>query len=72
MKMTTYEIWNLIIQGAVGVGTLLVAAIAIWGNLVRSWWSGPKLRLRLHNPMGINAHRLDASEVLPSKSNQWS
>ena len=50
--MTEYEIWNLIIQGAVGVGTLLVAAIAIWGNLARSWWSGPELRIRLLNILG--------------------
>ncbi len=50
--MTTYEIWSLIIQGLVGVGTLLVAAIAIWGNLIRSCWSGPKLKVSLHNPMG--------------------
>ena len=51
-KMTTYEIWNLIIQAAVGMGTLLVAALAIWGNLVRSWWSGPKLEISLLNPLG--------------------
>lgn len=62
-KMTTYEIWNLIIQGAVGVGTLLVAAIAIWGNLIRSWWSGPKLKIRLHNPMGEPTTLTDGTPV---------
>jgi len=50
--MTCYEIWSLIIQGAVAVGTLIVAIIAIWGNRIRSWWSGPKLKIYLHNPMG--------------------
>jgi hypothetical protein len=50
--MTTYEIWNLIIQGTVGVGTLLVVAMAIWGNLIRSWWSSPKLKICLHDPLG--------------------
>jgi len=61
--MTTYEIWSLIIQGAVGVGTLLVAAIAIWGNLIRSWWSGPKLKVSLHNPMGELTNLNDGTAV---------
>ena len=50
--MTTYKIWSLIVQGLVGVGTLLLAAVAIWGNLFRSWLSGPKLRVSLHDPTG--------------------
>jgi hypothetical protein len=45
--MTKYEIWNLVVQSAVGVGTILVAVLAIWGDLARSWWSGPKLKVRL-------------------------
>jgi hypothetical protein len=50
--MTAYESWNLIIQGVIGFGTLVLASIAIWGNLVRSWLSGPKLKVRLLNPLG--------------------
>jgi len=52
VKMTTYEIWSLIIQGLLGIGTLLLAVLAIWGGLFRSWWSGPKLKVLLHNPLG--------------------
>ena len=52
MRMTGYECWSLIIQGAVAVGTLLVAITAIWGDLIRSWWSGPKLRVLIHDAKG--------------------
>jgi hypothetical protein len=50
--MTCYEIWSLVIQGVVAVGTLIVAIIAIWGDHIRSWWSGPRLKVPLLNPMG--------------------
>jgi hypothetical protein len=50
--MTCYEIWSLIIQSVVGAATLLIAIIAIWGNLFRSWWSGPKLKVFILNPLG--------------------
>jgi hypothetical protein len=54
--MTCYEIWSLLIQGAVAVGTLLVAIfaiiIAIWGDRMRSWGFGPKLKLSLLNSKG--------------------
>jgi hypothetical protein len=50
--MTCYEIWSLIIQGAVAVGTLILAIIAIWGDRIRSSWCGPKLKVSLLNPMG--------------------
>jgi hypothetical protein len=52
MRMTGYEFWSLIIQGAVGVGTLLVAITAIWGDVIRSRWSGPKLRVSIHDAKG--------------------
>lgn len=54
--MTCYEIWSLLIQGAVALGTLMVALfaiiIAIWGDRMRSWGFGPKLKLSLLNPKG--------------------
>jgi hypothetical protein len=54
--MTCYEIWSLLIQGVVAVGSLLVAIlaiiIAIWGERMRSWGFGPKLKLSLLNPKG--------------------
>ena len=63
VKMTTYEIWNLIIQGAVALGTILIAAIAIWGDLVRSWLSGPKLKVRLLNRLGELTNLSDGTPV---------
>lgn len=54
--MTTYKMWSLLIQGAVAVGTLMVAIfaiiIAIWGDRLRSWGFGPKLSISLLNPKG--------------------
>lgn len=50
-EMTTYDIWNLIIQGAVGLITFLVVILAIFGDYFRSKLSGPKLKHFL-NPMG--------------------
>ncbi len=49
--MTCYEIWNLIIQSGVAIGTLMAAVfaliIAIWGDRMRSWGFGPVLKLTL-------------------------
>jgi hypothetical protein len=54
--MTCYEIWSLVIQSLVAVGTFLVAIlaliIAIWGDRMRSWGFGPDLKLSLISPQG--------------------
>jgi len=50
--MTSYKIWNLIIQAAAAVGTLILALYAIWGNFIRSRYFGPKLKVFLLNPTG--------------------
>ena len=50
--MKSYKIWNLVIQAAVAVGTLLLAFIAIWGDRIRSRYLGPKLKVSLLNPWG--------------------
>ncbi|HVN97274.1 MAG TPA: hypothetical protein VMT62_12670 [Syntrophorhabdaceae bacterium] len=50
--MTSYETWSLIIQIAAWVATLFLAFIAIWGDRIRSKWSGPKLRLFVLNSTG--------------------
>jgi len=61
--MTRYEFWSLIIQGIVGAGTLIVAIIAIWGALVRSWLFGPKLKVSLLNPKGEINPLSDGTQV---------
>ena len=43
---------NTLINALTAFGTLSVAAIAIWGERIRSWLSPPKLSLRLYNPRG--------------------
>lgn len=50
--MTRGEIVNAIINGFVALGTLALAAIAIYGDQLRSWLSGPKLSLMLENNKG--------------------
>jgi hypothetical protein len=43
---------ELLIQGLIAVGTLAVAALAIWGEWFREKLAGPKLELTLHDPEG--------------------
>jgi hypothetical protein len=52
LKMTRYETWNLFFQMVMCIATFLVAIVAIWGDLIRSWWLGPKLRVILNNADG--------------------
>jgi hypothetical protein len=51
--MTTGEAVNAIVNGFVALGTLLLAALAIYGDLIRSWLLGPRLHLILENPNGV-------------------
>ena len=50
--MTEAEFWGLIIQGIGAFCTLIVAILAIWGNSIRSFLAGPKLKICLHDPEG--------------------
>jgi hypothetical protein len=50
MKPT--ELWGLIIQGVGVVCTIVVAILAIWGDLIRSRFAGPKLRINLRSSKG--------------------
>jgi len=50
--MTCAEFWGLIIQAAVAAGTIVVVILAIWGNLIRSRFAGPKLKISLRHPQG--------------------
>ena len=43
---------NLVIDTAVAIGTLAVAALAIWGEKVRSWLAPPKLIIQPHTLRG--------------------
>ena len=48
--MTPYEKWNLSFQGLAIIVTLILAAIAIWGEKVRQIWIKPKLEINLDIP----------------------
>ncbi len=51
--MTDFEKWQLVINSVVGIGTILVAILAIWGDWIRYRLGGaPKLTLTLRDPHG--------------------
>jgi hypothetical protein len=51
-QMTKGEVINAIVNGLVALGTLFLAAAAIYGEVIRSWLVGPKLKLVLKDPKG--------------------
>jgi len=58
------KLWELLIQGAVAVGTVAVAILAIWGEWVREKLAGAKLQVSLHDPEG---ELIDVSDGTPSR-----
>lgn len=48
--MTCFEKWTLSFQGLGILATLLLAAIAIWGEKLRQIWNKPKLEIHLDSP----------------------
>lgn len=44
--------WSLIVQIFSAIGTLAVAVLAIWGNLIKSIFAPPKLRIIEYNSVG--------------------
>lgn len=50
--MTKAEVVNAIIYGLTAIGTIAVAILAVWGDAIRSWFAGPKLRILPHNLRG--------------------
>jgi len=46
------EIYSEVIKTVGVLGTLLIAALAIWGEQIRHRATGPKLSIRLHDPEG--------------------
>jgi hypothetical protein len=49
--MTTAEAINAVINGFIAFGTIAVAILAIWGDPIRAWIAGPKLKLIPHNSL---------------------
>jgi hypothetical protein len=47
--MATGSDTTIIIDSAIAVGTVTVAILAIWGELVRAWLAPPKLEIEAHN-----------------------
>lgn len=63
--MTDYEFWiQTGVQIAAVVATLILGALAIWGEALRAKWLGPRLTLRLFDPQG---ERIDLSNGTPSR-----
>lgn len=44
--------WNLVIQSFIAIGTIAVAILAIWGNLFKSHFTPPKLKIVVQNLRG--------------------
>jgi hypothetical protein len=47
--------YSVAIETAGVLGTLVIAALAIWGDKIRYYLVGPKLRIGLHDPEGVLA-----------------
>ena len=54
---------NLIIQGLIAIGTILVSILAIWGDWFRNKFAGPKLSIYLHDIQGHLTKFSDGNEV---------
>lgn len=54
--MTRYEMWSLVIQFFAAVGTVFIAVLAIWGDLIRHRLVPPKLSVTLRTPQNELAH----------------
>lgn len=75
--MTCAELWSIIIQGFLAVGTLLLAVIAIWGDWIRHRLLGPKLTINLLDNEGTLTYITDGTpgryyKLKVSNSRKWS
>ena len=59
-----YELANLIVDIIVAVGSLAVAALAIWGQWFRDKLASPKLAISLHEDRGNITSRLGGPPVI--------
>lgn len=62
--MSNSEIINTIINGFTAVGTIVVAILAIWGDVIRAKFAGPKLSLLSHNLRGSVVPQLNGSRAI--------
>jgi hypothetical protein len=49
VRTETYQLWDLIIAGAVALGTIALAALAVYQDRIRAWLDAPVLKLSLSN-----------------------
>ncbi len=61
---TSYQVWSLVFQGLMALGTFAVAILAIWGPWIRSKLAPPKLTLLPHNIRGIVTKFTDGPRVI--------
>ena len=71
------ELTNLTVQIFVALGTILVAVLAIWGDLIRYKLAGPKLRIALLDATGTVTFRNDGKKgryykLLVLNDRKWS
>ncbi len=52
------------VQVATVIATLIVACLAIWGDVIRARWVGPKLTLHLFDPQG---EKINLTDGTPSR-----
>jgi hypothetical protein len=53
VSISCAEVTKLVIDAAAALGTIAVAAMAIWGERIRAWVAPPKLRLLLRSQRGV-------------------
>ena len=71
-----YAFWNLLARIISAVGTLIVAALAVWGGLIKSWLVPPRLRLSIAVPRGTlggfnSGDRVITYHLRVSNSRPW-
>jgi len=54
----------LITQVFIAIGTTVVCILAVWGDKIRSYIAGPRLRFELHNPRGDLTLRRDGRRTI--------
>jgi hypothetical protein len=57
---------KLVMDALVAIGTLAVAAVAVWGEKIRAWLAPPRLVLRPHTLRGAPALLKLTGVIMPS------
>ncbi len=58
------SIFYLITQVFIAIGTIIISILAVWGDKIRSYIAGPKLKFGLHNPLGDITLRGDGRRTI--------